>query len=160
MDDMRRALNNIVPDIFDTPDKKRKKLDIFVGYKFDNKLVNELFEKKLKPLIEDLFRRYSPIKDSVSNPNFKFDKPVMDNILRQIDNSRMAIIDLTDHSYNVYYEAGILFGKKIPIIFTAHSKKKESIPFDINEFHVFYWDENEENKFLSEVRQCILSELD
>ena len=46
----------------------------------------------------------------------------------------------------------ILFGKKIPIIFTAHSKEKERIPFDVNVIHVFYWDENEENKFLKEVR--------
>lgn len=57
--------NNIQQDIFKVPFKQTKKLHIFVGYKFDNEIVDSFFENKLKPLIEDLLRKYSPVKDSV-----------------------------------------------------------------------------------------------
>jgi hypothetical protein len=155
----RHGLYNLKPDIFVAPFKENKKIDIFIGYKFDNTQVDDFFENKLKPLIEDLLRKYSPVKDSVSSANFKFDNTILTNILTQIDGARMAIIDLTDHSYNVYYEAGILKGKEIPVIFTAHSKEKGTIPFDVNNFHVFYWDEEIEEEFLKSIRKCILQEL-
>jgi hypothetical protein len=153
------SLHNLQEDIFIAPFKENKKIDIFIGYKFDNIEVDEFFENKLKPLIEDLLRKYSPVKDSVSNPNFKFDNTILNNILSQIDDSRMAIIDLTDHSHNVYYEAGILKGKEIPVIFTAHSKEKDTIPFDVNNFHIVYWDKGKEEEFLDNIKKCILQEL-
>ncbi len=101
-----------------------------------------------------MLRKYSPVKDFI-----KFDNTILTNILNQIDDSRMAIIDLTDHSYNVYYEAGILKGKEIPVIFTAHSKEEGTVPFDVNNFYVYYWDENKEEEFLENIRTCILNEL-
>lgn len=151
--------NNTQQDVFKAPFKQIKKLDIFVGYKFDNEIVDNFFENKLKPLIEDLLRKYSSVKDSVTSANFKFDNTILTNILNQIDNSRMAIVDLTDHSYNVYYEAGILKGKEIPVIFTAHIKEKDTIPFDVDNFHIFYWSEDTEKEFLNKIRKCILQEL-
>jgi len=140
--------------------KKDKKMDVFIGYHFDNPKLKRLFEIKVKQLVEsDLLRNYRPVMDS----RLKLNITVMENILDQISKSRMAIIDLTNHRHNVYFEAGILFGKNIPVIFTAHESEKDNIPFDIDSYHIFYWNDDielKEEEFLRNIRNCILLELD
>jgi nucleoside 2-deoxyribosyltransferase len=149
--------NNISIQIKDS-DLKSKKMDIFIGYYFDNKDIKRLFEVKIRELIEkDLLRNYRPVMDS----RLELNSTIMENIISQIDKSRIAIIDLTEHRHNVYFEAGILFGKNIPVIFTAHEKEKNKIPFDVNSYKIFYWNETEEKEksFLTNIRECILLEL-
>jgi nucleoside 2-deoxyribosyltransferase len=59
-------------------------------------------------------------------------------ILKRIDKSAFAIVDLTDLRPNVFYELGYADGIKKPVVLTA--KDGTDLPFDIKDVPVIYWE--------------------
>ena len=65
-------------------------------------------------------------------------KRIVPEIMRQLRQSAYVIADVTEPKPNVFYELGIAEGLRKEIILVA--KKGTTLPFDINDFPVIFWD--------------------
>ncbi|QKF66555.1 hypothetical protein AVENP_0999 [Arcobacter venerupis] len=130
---------------------------IYSAYSFTNTMISDIFENYIKPLIYKKFIKLHYLETKNHYTNLK--KPIIDNIIDDIKRSRLAIIDLTDHKNNVYFEAGIATTNYIPIIYTCHSSDYNKIAFDVNVNQVLEWNNSNINKFMNELELLIISNL-
>lgn len=85
---------------------------------------NQLLNHILKPICDDLKLECVRV-DKISSTD-DINQTIIDNL----ENSDLAICDLTEHNPNVFYEAGYRKALGLPIIFIKDSETK--IPFDIS----------------------------
>lgn len=92
---------------------------------------------------EDVFDVYKTICEENELKAIRTDhdpnlNPITNRILEGIKNSDFIIADVSEMSPNVFYEIGYAHGIKRPVIITA--KKNTTLPFDINDFPVIFYD--------------------
>ena len=82
-----------------------------------------------------------------------------DEILSEIENARFVVCDLTSEEKqprgSVYFEAGYAKGKNIPVIYTCSEKLQKEIPFDIRQYKILFWKENNMEDFIRELQAHI-----
>jgi nucleoside 2-deoxyribosyltransferase len=140
---------------------------VFIAQAFRSEL-EVLYKNVLKSLIEVKFK-LNPIKINDTDP----DDPVDVEILKQINQSRFVICDLTFARPSVYFEAGYAIAKGIKVIFTARDDhnsdspkynerkiKDDKIHFDLRNRQITFWDENNYSLFEQELEQRISNYLE
>jgi hypothetical protein len=63
---------------------------------------------------------------------------IMPELLQKLASCAFCIVDVSEARPNVYYELGYAEGAKRPVIVTA--KKGTSLPFDVKDVPVIFWD--------------------
>ncbi len=110
------------------------------------------------------------IRTAITNANYKplriddkiHSNKIDDEILSEIDKSRLMICDLTSSAEDkprasVYFEAGYTKGKGIPVIWTCSEKMKEAQAKSlyIRQYKCLFWDDNNMEKFVKELQEHI-----
>jgi len=131
------------------PNKNSKK--IFLAFKFDDEL-NKIFNETISDMIRNL--ELNPM--IVNQDTTSHDEKISDKIIGEIKSSKILIADLTYHSQNVYYEIGYTMGMGIPIILTCKKDFMQNVAFDINQYPVFEWEDENELKEKIENRIKVL----
>ena len=131
------------------PNKNSKK--IFLAFKFDDEL-NKIFNETISDMIRNL--GLNPM--IVNQDTTSHDEKISDKIISELKSSRILIADLTHHSQNVYYEIGYAMGMGIPIILTCKKDFMQNVAFDINQYPVFEWEDENELKEKIENRIKVL----
>lgn len=145
----RHELNYQPQDIHELMYKERMRgnIEAFVGYSFNNNLVKNIFDTHVCKKLKEWDLHYT-----VQNiGSTRLDEPIITQIVNKIDKSRVCIMDLTDQRHNVYFEAGIVFGRNIDLVLTCHDKEKMQIAFDTKQYEVILWNENSIDKFLIDI---------
>lgn len=145
----RIELNYQAQDIHDLlyKDKIRRNTDAFVGYSFKNTLVKEIFDTHVSRKLREWDLHY--VVQNIGST--RLDEPIITQIVKNIDKSRVCIMDLTDQRHNVYFEAGIVFGRKIDLVLTCQENEEKQIAFDTKQYEVILWNEKNIDKFLNDL---------
>lgn len=113
--------------------------NIFVAFNFQDELTR-VFSTYVKDAIEELgFTCVIVNQESTSH-----DEKITDAIIAKLKSSRIVIADFTNHSSNVYFEAGFAMGMKIPVIWTCQSGHE--FAFDTGQYPHLTWNDGEELK--------------
>ena len=79
-----------------------------------------------------------------------------DEILNEINKARFMVCDLTSEKGkprgSVYFEAGYAKGKDVPIIYTCSEELKKEMPFDIRQYKILFWNEDNMEHFTKELQ--------
>ena len=132
-----------------TPNKKSN--TAFIAMWIDPSMDN------LKKSIERAVRNagYNPLRIDDKKHINKID----DEILSEIEKSRFVVCDLTSKEKqprgSVYFEAGYAKGKNIPVIYTCNKKLVRDLPFDIRQYKVLFWSEDNMEDFMQELQSHI-----
>ena len=119
--------------------KNQNSKKIFLAFSFKDDL-NSVFKNTISDMIRNL--GLNPV--IVNQDTTSHDEKISDKIISEIKSSRILIADLTHHSQNVYYEIGYAMGMGIPVILTCKKGYMKDVAFDINQYPVFEWkNENE-----------------
>lgn len=145
----REYLNHQPQDIHELISKERMRCNIeaFVGYSFNNDLVKNIFDVHVSKKLKEWDLHYT----AQNIGSTRLDEPIITQIVNKIDKSRVCIMDLTDQRHNVYFEAGIVFGRNIDLVLTCHNKEEKQIAFDTKQYEVILWNENSIDKFLTDI---------
>ena len=131
--------------------KNQNSKKIFLAFKFDDEL-NKIFNETISDMIRNL--GLNPM--IVNQDTTSHDEKISDRIIGEIKSSKILIADLTHHSQNVYYEIGYAMGMGIPIILTSKKDFMQNVAFDINQYPVFEWEDENELKEKIENRIKVL----
>lgn len=83
-----------------------------------------------------------------------------DKILQMIMEASVVLVDLTDHNFNVAFEAGFALAKDKPIVWTIESSGEGlGLPFDIQSHNVLLYDRNKLKEFQESLRYRMLAAL-
>lgn len=140
---------------------------VFIAQAFRPEL-EKLYKEVLEPLVKNK-HKLIPIKINDTDP----DEPVDVEILKQINQSRFVICDLTFARQSVYFEAGYAIAKGIKVIFTARDDHNSDNPkfgdrdnpdykihFDLRNRQITFWEENNMSAFETEIAQRISNYLE
>ncbi|MBX9586584.1 MAG: nucleoside 2-deoxyribosyltransferase [Gammaproteobacteria bacterium] len=121
---------------------------VFCAMWFD-KSTDTLWEKAIKRSIKKA--NYDPRRIDEEH----FSENVMVKMYQLINTSQFVVADLTGERPCVYYEAGYAKAQGIKVIFTA--KDKEKIHFDVSQYPIIFWKEEEMDKFSSNLYDRIIN---
>jgi nucleoside 2-deoxyribosyltransferase len=131
------------------PNNTSKK--IFLAFKFDEEL-NNIFKNTISDMIKSLNLNPVIINQDITS----HDEKISDKIIVELKSSRILVADLTYHSQNVCYEIGYAIGMVIPVILTCKKYFLNELAFDINQYPVFEWENEDELKEKIENRIKVL----
>ena len=120
-------------------ERNKDSMNIFVAFNFKDELI-EVFENQVKEAIEETGFTYTIVNQETT----AHDQKISDEIVAKIKSSRMIIADFTNNSTNVYFEAGLAMGLRIPVIWTC--KKGHEFSFDTGQFPHITWETPENLK--------------
>jgi len=99
----------------------------------------DLVKNKIKEAINDT-KIFSPQRIDEK----QFNNEITGEILFEISNSRFVVADLTGQRNGVYFEAGFAIGKNIPVIFTCKKEEEKSVHFDVRQYNIILWNDEED----------------
>jgi nucleoside 2-deoxyribosyltransferase len=109
---------------------------VFVAMWFDNK-VDNYFNEGIQKAVEESIK-YKVVRVDLVEHNNK----ICDQIIAEINKSKLLIADFTGNRGGVYFEAGYAQGLGIPVIWTVHKDWIDKLHFDTRQYnHIVY--ENE-----------------
>jgi hypothetical protein len=122
----------------------------FVAMPFAEEL-NDLYENGIKLGIENA--GYEPIRVDKREFIEKGD----DYIIARIKESRFVVVDLTNQSPNVCFEAGFALGLGLRIVWLCKDKDvdEKKLPFDIQQYNVLKWKDGEWEKLKNKLKYRI-----
>ncbi len=150
-----------------TPNGYLKESEIRAGHSFARSHIfmvcrfvddfESVFTDCIRPLgeLEDVRCAIVRVKDVHSI------EKIDDQILRMIDEASVVLVDLTDHSFNVAFEAGYALSKGKPIVWSM--KKPEGrldLPFDIQSHNIILWEEDKLDEFKTTLHFRLLAAFD
>ena len=122
-------------------EKNTNSKKVFLAYKFEDNIRDSFNE-----LSDDIHSKleYEPIV--VNQSITSHDEKIGDKIIGELKSCRFLIADLSHHSNNVYYEIGYAMGMGIPVILTCKKEFMDKLAFDISQYPVFEWSNENELK--------------
>lgn len=108
----------------------------FVAMSFDREL-NEVYENGFVIGIKNA--GYEPFRIDRKEHINKID----DQIIAEIKTAAFVVADFTQHRGGVYFEAGFGLGMNLPVIWTCKEDDKNNLHFDIRQYNMILWTENE-----------------
>jgi len=109
----------------------------FIAMWFDPAM--DLVKNKIKEAIND-----TKIYLSQRIDEKQFNNEITGEILFEISNSKFVVADLTGQRNGVYFEAGFAIGKNIPVIFTCKKEEEKSVHFDVRQYNIILWNDEED----------------
>ena len=82
--------------------------------------------------------------------------PILEKVVDEIENADVVIADLTGNNPNVFFELGIAYRAKKPIILMAQEEPNE-IPVDIRSFEYIRYDLDEADDFVAKIDRALAS---
>lgn len=77
-----------------------------------------------------------------------------DKILRLIRESAFVVVDLTDHNFNVAFEAGFALALGKPIVWTMRRQEGDlRLPFDIQNHNILFWNDLADDGFRQSLQE-------
>lgn len=111
---------------------------VFVAMWFD-KSVDKYFTEGIKKAIDDSIK-YKVVRVDFVEHNNK----ICDQIIAEINKSKLLIADFTGDRGGVYFESGYAQGLGIPVIWTVQEDWVNKLHFDTRQYnHIVYKDETE-----------------
>ena len=103
------------------------------------------FDSKMTPARDS-------IKKAIKSAHFEhqvidekhFNEQIPAEILEEIKNSSFIVADLTGQRNGVYFEAGFALGNNIPVIFSCKQDELDKVHFDIKQYNIVLWNNEEE----------------
>lgn len=109
-----------------------KKPTVFSIMKFE-KDFDELYHEVIIPK----FRQYG--YSCVRADECYTSSPIIQDIIREIEDASIIIADITMDNPNVFYELGYAHALKKPTILLADKNKRDKLPFDISGFRTIFY---------------------
>ena len=135
-------------------DETEAKDRIFVAMWLDSAL-DPVYDKAISHAISNA--GYRSIRIDRDREHFNL---IDHQMTAQIRRSKCVIADLTHGPDgvrgSVLYEAGYAHGCGIPVIFTCHRERTDTIPFDINHYPYIPWDEANVPEYWHQLVHAIL----
>jgi hypothetical protein len=100
---------------------------------------NELFAEVIKPICTE-FDVEAHRADDTFGPGL-----IIADVVRQIDQSKLIIAEISPVNANVYYEVGYAHARSKPTILIA-DRAVERLPFDVSPFRTLFYDNTIEGK--------------
>lgn len=100
---------------------------------------NELFEEVIRPMCAELGVR-AVRADDTYGPGL-----IIADVVRQIDDSKLVIAEISPVNANVYYEVGYAHARGKPTILIA-DRNVERLPFDVSPFRTLFYDNTIDGK--------------
>ncbi len=100
---------------------------------------NELYNEVVRPICES-FKIRAIRADETYGPGL-----IIADVVRQINESKFVIAEITPSNPNVYYEVGYAHACNKPTILIA-DRKIEKLPFDISPFRTLFYENSIEGK--------------
>jgi hypothetical protein len=100
---------------------------------------NELFQEVVLPICESFGVR-AVRADDTFGPGL-----IIADVVRQIDESKFVIAEITPQNPNVYYEVGYSHARGKPTILIAE-RKLEKLPFDVSPFRTLFYENSIDGK--------------
>ena len=100
---------------------------------------NELYEGVIRPVCSDLGVR-AVRADDAYGPGL-----IIADVVRQIDESKIVVAEISPLNANVYYEVGYSHARGKPTILIA-DRKTEKLPFDVSPFRTLFYDNTIDGK--------------
>lgn len=110
---------------------------VFVAMSFHESL-NAAWSEGFLPAISS--SGYSPLRVDKARHNDK----ICNKIVRDIQQSRFLVADVTRHRQGVYFEAGLAMGIGMPVIWTCQRKHMGRCHFDTRQYSHLRWDTPED----------------
>lgn len=82
--------------------------------------------------------------------------PILEKVVDEIENADVVIADLTGNNPNVFFELGIAYRAKKPIILMAQEEPNQ-IPVDIRSFEYIRYDLDEADDFVTKIDRALAS---
>ena len=124
----------------------------FVAMSFDKNL-NSVYENGFQVGIRNA--GYEPFRIDEKDHANKID----DEIIAEIKTAAFVVADFTNHRGGVYFEAGFGLGMNLTVIWTCNENDKEPLHFDIRQYNMIYWDENDHEKLALRLQHRIEANL-
>ncbi len=125
---------------------------VFVAMRFGSEDTDEVYDRSIKSVIRSL--GFTPVRIDRKTHNDYIDR----RILKEIESSHLAVVDLTYARPSVYYEAGYAEAKGLPVVYTARvdhlnrmSEDSLRVHFDLSMKPVVSWEEGQLNGFEHEL---------
>lgn len=112
-----------------------RKPKCFIIMPFHNSDLEVVYEDYVLPVLNDICQLDCRRGDDIFGSS-----AIIDDIVRCIQESDIAIADLTGQNANVFYEIGVCHTLGKPVLLLAQSK--EDIPFDVRHLRVLLYDYN------------------
>ena len=100
---------------------------------------NELYQEVVRPVCE-LFNVQAVRADEAYGPGL-----ILADVVRQIDEAKFIIAEITPANPNVYYEVGYAHARGKPTILIA-DRKLEKLPFDLSPFRTLFYENSIDGK--------------
>jgi hypothetical protein len=100
---------------------------------------NELFEEVIRPICAELGVR-AVRADDTYGPGL-----IIADVIRQIDESKLVVAEISPVNANVYYEVGYAHARGKPTILIAE-RRIERLPFDLSPFRTLFYDNTIDGK--------------
>lgn len=100
---------------------------------------NELYEEVIRPVCGEFGVRAMRADDTYG-PGL-----IIADVVRQIDESKLVIADISPVNANVYYEVGYAHARGKPTILIA-DRRVEKLPFDVSPFRTLFYDNTIDGK--------------
>jgi hypothetical protein len=100
---------------------------------------NELYEEVIRPVCRE-FGIQAIRADDTYGPGL-----IIADVVRQIEESKLIIADISPINANVYYEVGYAHARSKPTILIA-DRKVEKLPFDVSPFRTLFYDNTIDGK--------------
>jgi hypothetical protein len=100
---------------------------------------NELYEEVVRPVCAE-FDIQAVRADDTYGPGL-----IIADVVRQIDEAKVVIADISPVNANVYYEVGYAHARAKPTILIA-DRKVEKLPFDVSPFRTLFYDNTIDGK--------------
>ena len=123
-----------------TADENKLSNQIFVAMKFNDKPLDEAWDKGFKKAIIET--GYSPFRVDKQEHN----KKICDEIIAGIKSSSCVISDATGINAGVYYEAGFAKGIGLEVIWTCREDCVKNLHFDTRQYNHIVWKDNDDLK--------------
>ena len=115
------------------------------------------FHKKLGSVYEKGFQvgiinaGYDPFRIDKKEHADKID----DEIISEIKTAALVVADFTKHRGGVYFEAGFGLGLNLPVIWTCNKNDKKPLHFDIRQYNMIFWDDDNYEEFALRLQRRI-----
>lgn len=132
-EDYHRLIDHLIEKYDDFPDINDKLIFVLMSFNPDNENLPDYY-RAMKRAVESFDKSYECINlDEMKGGSFK----ISDTAKKNLRNCRLAIVDLTDNSPNVFYELGFVHGISKDCIITAHTNTKKY--FYPREYRTIYY---------------------
>jgi hypothetical protein len=101
---------------------------------------NELFSEVIRPICDHEFGLRALRADDTFGPGL-----IIADVIRQIDESKLVIAEISPVNANVYYEVGYAHARGKPTILIA-DRSIDKLPFDVSPFRTLFYDNTIDGK--------------